>query len=117
MGPGGALIEAEKGLKLVLAALDRLQIPYCIAGSLASSLYGSFRFTNDIDIVVKMDASHVREFVELLDKDFYADEQMILSALLHRRSFNVIHFASAYKFDLFPMKPDAFQESQMSRRR
>lgn len=111
------MIIAEQGLRLLIGALDQLQIPYLIGGSLASSQYGSFRFTNDIDVVVKIDLSHVAPLVQMLKADFYADEEMIRSAVLHGRSFNVIHFNSTYKFDLFPMKRDAFQESQMLRRR
>jgi hypothetical protein len=32
------------------------------------------------------------------------------------RAFNLIHFASSYKFDIFPLSSDPFQQSQFSRR-
>jgi hypothetical protein len=37
-------------------------------------------------------------------------------AILRGRSFNVIHFKSSYKFDVFPMARDEFSRSQMARR-
>jgi hypothetical protein len=41
---------------------------------------------------------------------------MMRDALESGRSFNLIHFASSYKFDIFPLLPDAFQQTQFSRR-
>src|ERR1039458_10381967 len=37
-------------------------------------------------------------------------------ALESGRSFNLIHFASSYKFDIFPLSSDPFHQSQFSRR-
>jgi hypothetical protein len=41
---------------------------------------------------------------------------MMRDALESGRSFNLIHFASSYKFDIFPLLSDVFQQSQFSRR-
>ncbi|AUX47566.1 uncharacterized protein SOCE26_090880 [Sorangium cellulosum] len=50
----------------VAAALESLGCEYFIGGSLACSLQGEPRATNDIDLVVAMMPRHVRAFAELL---------------------------------------------------
>jgi len=54
--------------------------------------------------------------VRELGSEFYADRGMILDALERARPFNLIHFASAYKFDIFPMRGDEFAEEEFGRR-
>lgn len=46
----------------VLAALDKLEIRYAVGGSIASSIYGNYRFTNDADILVDLPLSAVEDF-------------------------------------------------------
>jgi hypothetical protein len=41
---------------------------------------------------------------------------MVSRAVAAGRSFNLIHLASAYKFDLFPVGDDAFVRSELARR-
>ncbi len=41
---------------------------------------------------------------------------MMREAILAKRSFNVIHYATAYKFDLFPAPSDACTQAQFNRR-
>jgi hypothetical protein len=41
---------------------------------------------------------------------------MMRDALESGRSFNLIHFASSYKFDIFPLTSEPFHQSQFSRR-
>ena len=43
----------------VVEAMEQLAIPYHIGGSVASSLYGEFRPTQDVDIVAELQLSHV----------------------------------------------------------
>jgi len=45
------LHEPVAAIELVLNALEALDIPYLIGGSLASSAHGAMRATNDVDIV------------------------------------------------------------------
>lgn len=104
------------GFSRVLATLDRLEIPYMVAGSAASSLHGIARPTMDIDLVADLRADQVEEFVAELKADFYADPEMIKEALARRRSFNLIHYASSFKFDIFPLEMDEFSQTQFGRR-
>ena len=104
------------GFRRLLAALDRLGIPYLVGGSAASSVHGIWRATADIDIVAAIGPAHVDLLVEELGSDFYVDADQIRSALEQERSFNLIHFQSGFKFDIFPLAADPYQQAQFGRR-
>ena len=61
----------------VTRVLEKLNIPYLIGGSLASTLYGMVRTTQDSDIIAALHAEHVRPFALTLQNEFYVDEEMI----------------------------------------
>ena len=103
-------------LARLLEILDRAEIPYSVGGSVASSAHGIPRTTMDVDLVTDLKPDRVDEFVALLEKDFYADAATIKDALAGGRSFNLIHFATAYKFDLFPLRGDAYSRVEFARR-
>ncbi len=108
--PGDSLIH-------LLQVFDRLEIPYMIGGSGASSVHGLTRTTADIDIVARIALEQVAPLITALQQDFYIDEGQVRSALEHARSFNVIHYRSSYKFDIFPLTSDRYQQAQFERRR
>ncbi|HKC64407.1 MAG TPA: hypothetical protein VKB86_12265 [Pyrinomonadaceae bacterium] len=95
--------------------LDELNIPYLVGGSIASSLQGFPRLTNDADIVADIQLDQVPKIFAALKDQFYADEQAMRVAVLERRSFNVIHFDSVFKIDVYI--PDKFGQQQLKRRR
>src|SRR5882724_9247632 len=107
----------QAALELLLEALDKLEIPYLVGGSVASSVHGNPRFTNDIDFVVDLPIESVDDFVDQLRPRFYADVETIRGAIRVGRSFNIIDTKSAYKMDLFPLSKDAYQRRQFGRRR
>ena len=109
--------DPEEALLRLLEGLDRLEIPYMVGGSAASSVHGVWRATNDIDSVVLLTSERIDDFIEEFAADFYADKDQILQALRFRRAFNIIHLTSAYKFDIFPLTDDRFQQQQFARRR
>jgi hypothetical protein len=106
----------EQAFRRIVAVLEKLNLPFLVGGSLASSIHGIYRTTADIDLVVELSRVDVQRFVAELGPDFYADADSIQELLSHSRSFNVIHKATGYKFDLFPRSRDAFQDSQFERR-
>jgi hypothetical protein len=101
---------------LVAGVLERLGIPYCVCGSFASSLYGDWRSTRDVDLLADIKGGHVKPLAEALQPDFYAEEDAILSAVKARRSFNVIHFETLFKVDVFVSKGTEFEKKQLERR-
>jgi hypothetical protein len=101
-------------LSELIAALDSIQIPYAIGGSLASSAHGVIRATLDGDIVATIFPKQVHSLAERLGKRWYVDIEMIERALARGESFNLIHMDSATKFDIFPARSD-FHRTQLER--
>jgi hypothetical protein len=103
-------------VKKVVETLDNLDIPYLLGGSMASSLYGIPRTTNDADIVVDMALKHVEPFVSALSDTFYMDREVIREAVNSRASFNILHLKTMLKVDVFILKTDDFSRDEMARR-
>jgi hypothetical protein len=101
---------------LVTDVLDKLDIPYVIGGSVASIVHGMMRTTMDVDIVANIDLQHVPTFVASLQDEFYFDEDTIRRAIRRRSSFNLIHFETMFKVDIFLPKERAFDKQQLARR-
>jgi len=101
---------------LVAQTLERIGIPYAVGGSLASSLHGVMRSTLDVDIVADMKLEHIPALVGALAQEFYADAEMMQDAIAHRSSFNLIHYETAFKVDIFIRKLRAFDQMQLARR-
>jgi hypothetical protein len=104
------------GFRRLVEALDELHISYYICGSVASSIHGIYRTTADIDFVADVQPRHAPLLAARLGKEFYIDPDMIDEALRRSRSFNLIHYASSYKYDIFPLQKDAYQQVQLERR-
>ena len=111
------MIDPAAGLIRLLQALDLLGIHYMVGGSGASSVYGIWRTTGDIDIVARIGPDDIEPLAGELQRDFYVDAGQIRMAIDAGRSFNVIHLPSSYKFDIFPLTSDRYQQVQFGRRR
>lgn len=102
---------------LVAAAVERAEGRYFIGGSLASSLQGEPRATNDIDIVVDIPLGSVGAFVAALGSDFEADVVEVRKAIADGRAHNVFYLPLVTKIDIFGLGASPFDESEFSRRR
>jgi hypothetical protein len=100
----------------VVAELQRLGIDYFVGGSVASSVHGRPRTTDDVDIVAAIPGPQVDALVAGLEKDFFVDAEMIRDAIRRRASFNVIHLATMLKVDLFVLGNEDFSVEEMNRR-
>jgi hypothetical protein len=99
----------------VTGILEKLNIPYVIGGSLASTLYGMVRTTQDSDIITEMRLEHIQPFLSALQNEFFIDEEMISDSIQHNSSFNIIHRETMFKVDIFIPRPRPFQRSQLAR--
>ena len=86
----------------VVGALETMGIPWFLSGSLASSLHGVPRATNDADIVVDLPLGAVSELVRRLGDGYYADEAMIREAFERGAACNIIWLQTMMKVDLSP---------------
>lgn len=101
----------------VVQAFDEIGIEYVVGGSLASSVYGVPRATQDVDLVADLKLSHADPLQELLGGEFYVDSDMIRDAVRRQGSFNVIHLATMFKADVFLMRQDDWSREEMRRAR
>ena len=98
-------------------ALAALDAPFYLGGSLASSIHGFPRATVDADIVAEMKTGQGEKLARLLGDAFYADAQAMENAVRDKRSFNVIHLATAFKVDVFVCDDSPFSRESFSRSR
>lgn len=105
----------EIALKVV-NVLEKLGIPYYLGGSLASSAFGIPRATLDADLVADIKSEQVASMEELLKREFYIDADMINNAILHKSSFNLIHFTTLFKIDIFIPSDRPFEHQVFIRR-
>jgi hypothetical protein len=90
---------------------------YFVGGSLASSLQGEPRATNDVDIVFELPLGRIAVLVAALQPDFEIDVDMLRDALLHGRSCNIFYLPVVMKVDLFAVGPSPYDEVEFARRR
>lgn len=101
---------------LMVEALEKLNIPYFIGGSLATAVHGVARATMDVDLVANIQSHQIKSLISSLGDAFFADEQMIHNSVSNGMSFNIIHRDTMFKVDIFPSKARAFDRSQFERR-
>jgi len=100
----------------VAAILERLGIPYLVGGSLASSIHGELRSTNDVDFVADVRPSHIAPLLQALLEEFYVSEEAMREALRFGTSFNAIHLPTAVKVDVFIAGGDPFNAERLEHR-
>lgn len=96
--------------------LDSLGIPWIVGGSVASSIHGVPRATQDIDLVADIRRIHAKRLADAWEAEFYVDKDAILDAVLRRASFNLVHLDTMTKVDIFVPKGDALSTAQIRRR-
>jgi energy-coupling factor transporter ATP-binding protein EcfA2 len=100
----------------VAAIMNRLEIPYLIGGSVASTLMGEMRATEDVDIVADLSIEKVIPLLKSLQPRFYVSEDAIRDAIRFKRSFNLIDNESLGKVDIFILKDNPFPQIEFQRR-
>lgn len=90
-------------LRHTVEVLERLEVPYLIVGSFASTAYGEARFTQDIDVVIALESKDVPAFIAAFPApEFYLSESAIRDAIrdsfqpaASTATFNAAYFRSA----------------------
>jgi hypothetical protein len=113
------VVPPEEAFQVVLEVtrlLDSLRVPYLVGGSLASSLHGIPRATQDADLLANLRIEHVHPFVGAVSLSFYVEAERVTHAVQRRSSFNLVHLKTAIKVDIFVLKPDPMSLQEMARR-
>jgi len=101
----------------VARALTTLGVEYFLGGSLASSLQGEPRATNDIDFVIALPLGKVDELRTALGGDFEVDTDTLRDAVLRASCANAFYLPVVTKIDFFGRGYEPFDESEFARRR
>ena len=111
------MLQPERLIRKVIQTLEDAGIDYMITGSVASSLQGEPRSTHDIDLVVAIQQSGVKELVEAFPPpDFYLSEASILDAIDNQGMFNLIDVREGDKVDFWILTDEPFDRSRFSRK-
>jgi len=115
---GDLMLEDPIWLIQQLAVIfEDLKIPYYVGGSVASSLQGEVRFTEDLDLAIDIQSEQGLLLIEALTPNFYISDVAVNEALQGiTTSFNVIHLQTIEKADIFISGKDEFSVSKMNRR-
>jgi len=108
------MLDEPLGLASQLAVIfEQLNISYYVSGSVASSIHGEVRFTQDLDIAIYILSGQKQPFLEAIKDEFYLnDPDFKVSS-----SVNLINLKTLEKADLFLVNlQDEFSYSVMNRR-
>ena len=114
MGENDAIVGA---FQQVASTLNRLGIDWYVGGSLASGIHGLYRATADFDLIADIRLGHSKSLIDALKSDFYIDDHDIRDAIQYDRMFNVVHFKTSFKFDIYPVLNDPLRRSALARKR
>jgi hypothetical protein len=96
--------DIEAALAPVADVLEGLPAPYYIGGSVASSNYGKGRSTYDLDVIADLNAEHIDPLIDALKREYYTSRSAMQDAVARRATFNLIHFKTSVKVDVFCSK-------------
>jgi hypothetical protein len=99
--------------------LESVNIPYYVSGGVASSIYGEFRSTRDLDLVIEIQSEQIDLLVNTLQADGFYSRSGVVEGIKQgrERMLNVTHTETISNADLYVMDNSLFAASQMSRRR
>jgi hypothetical protein len=104
-------------LRQITAALELHGVPYMLTGSLASSMYGIPRATNDVDIVIAPTRDQLLNVVQMFQRvGLNVHAESALNAYRNRSQFNVIDFPKSLKVDLILQRDREFSIVEFKRR-
>lgn len=101
-------------MRVVFDALERLGIDYFVTGSVAASIYGVMRQSQDTDVVVDLDRAGFGHLADTLPSGFAISDPIDFGEYAMA---SVIDQETADKVDLIIRHPGPFEVSAMKRRR
>ena len=100
----------------LIDVLERLGVAWYVGGSVASTVHGRFRATNDVDLIANLREEHASPLRATLEADHYVDEESIRDAVRHESSFNLVHYGTGLKIDVFIAADSEYEAGVRARR-
>ena|SRR5579859_3905068 len=107
--------EIIEALNPLINAFDQIGIFYYVGGSVSSSLHGIGRRTQDVDVIADIQLYQVQRLVQILQNDYYVDEQALSDTVKRSLPYNIIYLGTMMKIDLMPLKQRAFTQEEARR--
>jgi hypothetical protein len=107
--------EIVEALIPVVSEFELHGIVYYIGGSVASSLHGIARRTNDVDLIAEIRPQHIHRLVQALQQDYYVDEAAWRDAVRRGFSYNLLYLPTMTKVDVMPLRQRAFTREEERR--
>jgi hypothetical protein len=100
----------------VVDALESLQIPYMLVGSLSSNAYGIGRSTKDADFVVELSGRPVAALIQRLGPAFRLDPQMSFETVTMTTRHIIAVEEIPFTIELFHLSDDPHDQERFRRR-
>lgn len=108
-------------IALFATRLNRLDLQWMAVGSVASTSYGEFRTTNDVDLILVLNEGGAARLAGVFpDSEFYCppvDVIALEASRPERGHFNLIHHETAFKADIYLAGDDPLQKWALQHRR
>ena len=108
-------------IELFVQRLGAAGFPYMVTGSVASMIYGEPRLTLDVDVVIELDAARAGALLAAFpEAEFYRPPLEVVrveAAREARGHFNLIHYATGMKADVYVAARDALHRWGLAHRR
>lgn len=105
---------------IFIRPLNRLGLSYMVTGSAASMAFGLPRVTLDIDVVLELTGSQTGLLTSAFPpEEFYCPPREVIAIETERSArghFNVIHMATGFKADFYPIGDDPLHRWAFARR-
>ena len=102
----------------VAGRLEELKIRYVIGGSLASSVWGEWRNTNDADIAIQISQADVPNLMKTFGEPYYVHEPDLTEAIASTQAFRsaqLLHMEEVFKIDLFLLPESEYSTTVLAR--
>jgi hypothetical protein len=103
-----SLFSFPSGLVPVIDVFEKLGVRYYIGGSVASSAHASPDPHRTSTSLQTFTSSTRGLLTDAFTQSFYVDFAMVQEAIRRRTSFNLVHFESMTKIDIFVLKDRLF---------
>ena len=101
-------------IRRVTSVLDGMSIHYHLTGGIVSSYYGDPRYTQDIDIVIKLSTEEAERLISALQDDYFISPDTIRDAVSEQRMFQALDNETCIKIDFHVGEgvPDEFTRTK-----
>ncbi len=100
----------------VIDAMELTQLPYMLAGSFSSNIYGIPRVTMDADFVIEKSAGSLAQLMKALGPRFKRDPRITFETVTGTIRHVVRITDSDFKLEVFELSQDAHDQRRFERR-